>query len=159
MEKGKIIAIRGVVVDVVFEKNVPNIYNAIETEKENSAGTTVIIEVLQQLEDGVVRGIAMGSTDGLKRGDIVKDTGKPISVPVGPNVLGRITNILGKAIDNKPEIETKEYWPIHRHAPDFKKLSNKAEVLETGIKVIDLVAPILKGGKQESKLLILLLQF
>lgn len=147
MEKGKIIAIRGVVIDVAFEKKVPDIYNAIETENKNSAGSNVVIEVLQQLEDGVVRGIAMGSTDGLKRGDTVKDTGKPISVPVGPNVLGRITNILGKAIDNKPEIETKEYRPIHRSAPSFQKLSNKAEILETGIKVIDLIAPILKWGK------------
>lgn len=147
MEKGKIIAIRGVVIDVVFEKNIPELYTAIETETKNAAGNNVIIEVLQQLEDGVVRGIAMDTTDGLKRGDNVKSTGGPISVPVGPEVLGRMTNILGKAIDNKDEIETKERWPIHRPAPKFSKLSNKAEVLETGIKVIDLIAPILKGGK------------
>ncbi|HRX63588.1 MAG TPA: F0F1 ATP synthase subunit beta [Candidatus Absconditabacterales bacterium] len=147
MSTGKITSIRGVVIDVAFEGELPNIYDALETKAKNSEGKTVVIEVLQQLEDGVIKGIAMDTTDGLKRGDEVINTKAPISVPVGPEVLGRITNVLGKPIDNKPEIKGKAKRPIHRPAPKFEELTNEAEVLETGIKVIDLIAPILKGGK------------
>jgi len=107
----------------------------------------VIVEVLQQLEDGYVRGIAMAATDGLQRGDTVTGTGSPIKVPVGPEVLGHIFNVLGETIDGTPQIKTEEKRPIHRPAPEFTKLSTTADTLETGIKVIDLLAPMLKGGK------------
>lgn len=106
-----------------------------------------MIEVLQQLEDGYVRGIAMTATDGLKRGDTVTATGAPISVPVGPQVLGHIFNVLGETIDGTPAIQGEEKWPIHRDAPEFTELATKATTLETGIKVVDLLAPMLKGGK------------
>ena len=144
---GKITSIRWVVIDVAFEGELPNIYDALETKSKNSEGKQVTIEVLQQLEDGIVKGIAMDTTDGLKRWDLVVNSGAPISVPVGPEVLGRITNVLWKAIDNKPEIKGSAIRPIHRPAPKFEDLTNQAEVLETGIKVIDLIAPILKWGK------------
>lgn len=147
MTAGKITSIRWVVIDVAFEWDLPKIYDALETESKNSEGNKVTIEVLQQLEDGVVKGIAMDTTDGLKRWDSVTNSGAPISVPVGPEVLGRITNVLWKAIDNKPEIKGSQQRPIHRSAPAFEELTNQAEVLETGIKVIDLIAPILKWGK------------
>ena len=103
-----------------------------------------MIEVLQQLEDGYVRGIAMDSTDGLKRGDTVINTGAPISVPVGPQVLGHIFNVLGETIDGTPQIVGEDTRPIHRKPPSFTELSTKAETLETGIKVVDLLAPVLK---------------
>lgn len=145
---GKIISIRWVVVDIIFEKNPPKIYDAVEIEGKNAAGKKVIVEVLQQLEDGVVRGIAMESTDGLKRGDAAKNTGDPIKVPVGPGVLGHMFNVLGELIDESDAvIKAEDHWPIHRPAPDFVDLTNKAEIFETGIKVIDLIAPMLKWGK------------
>lgn len=122
----------------------PRIYDAVVLTNKNSAGEEVTVEVLQQLEDGVVRGIAMASTDGIRRGDEATDTGAPISVPVGPEVLGRVFNVLGNPIDNLPAPKTKEKRGIHRPAPDFLDLTNKAEVFETGIKVIDLIAPMLK---------------
>lgn len=147
MKDWLIVAIRWVVVDVDFWDNVPEIYNALLTHDKNSEWKELVIEVLQQLEWGIVRWIAMGSTDWLKRGCKVKDTWAPISVPVWKDVLGRITNILGEPIDNAWKIDSKEKWGIHRPAPEFDKLSNKAEVLETWIKVIDLIAPILKWGK------------
>jgi len=145
--QGKITAIRGIVVDVAFENTPPSILDAIKTNSTNNEGKPVVIEVLQQLEDGVVRGIAMGSTDGLRRWDIVIGSGWPIKVPVGPELLGRMCNVLGEPIDEKEQVKTKEMWPIHRPAPKFLELVNKAEVLETGVKVVDLIAPMLKGGK------------
>lgn len=122
----------------------PRIYDAVVLTNKNAAGEEVVVEVLQQLEDGVVRGIAMASTDGIRRGDEGTDTGAPISVPVGPEVLGRVFNVLGNPIDNLPAPKTKEKRGIHRPSPDFMDLTNKAEVFETGIKVIDLIAPMLK---------------
>jgi F-type H+/Na+-transporting ATPase subunit beta len=143
---GKVISVRGVVVELAFDV-APKIYDAVKLASKNSAGEEVYVEVLQQLEDGVVRGIAMASTDGIKRGDVAENTQAPISVPVGPEVLGRVFNVLGDPIDNLPAPKTKEKRGIHRPAPDFLTLSNKAEVFETGIKVIDLIAPMLKWGK------------
>jgi F-type H+-transporting ATPase subunit beta len=140
---GKVISVRGVVVELAFAV-APKIYDAVKLASKNSAGEDVYVEVLQQLEDGVVRGIAMASTDGIKRGDAAESTGAPISVPVGPEVLGRVFNVLGDPIDNLPAPKAKEKWAIHRAAPGFLDLSNKAEVFETGIKVIDLIAPMLK---------------
>jgi F-type H+/Na+-transporting ATPase subunit beta len=145
--KGKIIAIRGVVIDMVFDSNPPKIYDAVEIVQKNSEGNTVVVEVLQQLEDGVVRGIAMDSTDGLTRGSEAINTGAPISVPVGQGVLGHIFDVLGRPIDGSTDIQASDKWPIHRAAPVFTELTNKAEIYETGIKVIDLIAPMLKGGK------------
>ncbi len=137
------VQIIGAVVDVEFATNaVPKVYDALLVE---DSGTT--LEVQQQLGGGVVRTIALGSTDGLKRGLKVTDTGAPISVPVGQKTLGRIMNVLGEAIDEKGGIETEAKWPIHREAPKFIELSPTTELLETGIKVIDLVCPFAKGGK------------
>jgi len=144
---GKITAIKWVVVEVKFTSDVPRIYDALLVENKNGNGDEVVIEVLQLLEDGIVRGIAMDSTDGLKRWDSVVSTGWPISVPVGEWVLGHMFNVLGKTIDGTPDITSKERWAIHRKSPPFTSLAIKAEPLETGIKVIDLLAPILKGGK------------
>lgn len=139
---GWITQIISVVADIEFEKdNLPNIYNALE------APGGLIFEVEQHLSDTTVRAIAMGSTDGLRRGDQVKDTGKPISVPVGEDSLGRMFNVLGKPIDDGGAVAVKELRPIHQSAPAFKDQSTKTEILETGIKVIDLIAPITKGGK------------
>lgn len=140
-------AIRGIVVDVHFTENVPAIYEAIIVDQKNANDQHVVIEVLQQLEDGYVRGIAMTATDGLKRGDKVTATWAPISVPVGPQVLGHIFNVLGETIDGTPPIKGEETWPIHREPPQFTELTTKATTLETGIKVVDLLAPMLKGGK------------
>jgi len=149
MSKGKIAAIRWVVVDVQFPEGekLPSIYEALETQTKNSDGEKVVIEVLQQLEDGIVRGIAMTSTDGLKRWDEVVATGSPIKVPVWPQVLGHIFNVIWKTIDWTPDVEGEDRWAIHRPAPKFTNLSTKAEILETWIKVVDLLAPILKWGK------------
>lgn len=144
---GKIVSIKGVVVEVMFEQEMPKVYDALRVLTKNTIGNHVVIEVLQLLENGIVRGIAMDSTDGLKRGDEVENTGNPIQVPVGPEVLGHIFNVLGNPIDGTEKIDAKQHWPIHRPAPVFTELSTKAEILETGIKVIDLLAPILKGGK------------
>lgn len=147
MNTGLITQIIGPVVDVKFETNLPEIYTALEIERENQ--DKLILEVQQQLSGGVVRTIAMTSTDGLKRGTKVINTGKPISVPVGPLTRGRIFNVLGQAVDGQPfkaDAKTKTY-PIHRPAPKFTEQSTKTEILETGIKVIDLICPILKGGK------------
>lgn len=143
MSTGKVVQIIGGVVDVEFSPDsVPKIYDALAIE---SASLT--LEVQQQLGDGIVRTIAMGSTDGLQRGVSVMDTGAPINIPVGLKTLGRIMNVLGDPIDDKGDIGEEERWPIHRDAPKFVELAPTTELLETGIKVIDLIAPFTKGGK------------
>lgn len=143
MSTGKVVQIIGGVVDVEFSPDsVPKIYDALAIE---SASLT--LEVQQQLGDGIVRTIAMGSTDGLQRGVPVMDTGAPINIPVGLKTLGRIMNVLGDPIDEKGDIGEEERWPIHRDAPKFVELAPTTELLETGIKVIDLIAPFTKGGK------------
>ena len=135
----------GPVVDVCFDEGtLPSIYNAL-TMKIGERSLTV--EVAQHIGDNVVRCIAMASTDGLKRGEEVTDTGKPISVPVGRDTLGRIFNVLGETVDNKPFESDAEHWDIHRPAPSFNELATSTEVLETGIKVVDLICPFAKGGK------------
>ncbi len=140
---GKISQVIGAVVDLQFkEDQVPAIYNAIEAGPKK-----VILEVQQHLGDGMVRSVAMASTDGLVRGMDAVDTGAPISVPVGDEVLGRIFNVLGENVDGKEQVKTKRTLPIHRFAPKFEEQDTTAEVFETGIKVIDLIAPFIKGGK------------
>ena len=135
----------GPVVDVRFEEGfLPSIYNALTMQKGDK---TLTVEVAQHIGDNTARCIAMSSTDGLKRGTPVTDTGKAISVPVGRETLGRIFNVLGDAVDNRPSPETEERWNIHRPAPEYDELSTSTEILETGIKVIDLICPYSKGGK------------
>jgi F-type H+-transporting ATPase subunit beta len=141
---GKIIQLIGAVVDVRFEGELPEIYTALEV---NNGGNNLILEVAQHLGESSVRTIAMDATEGLKRGDEVKNTGAPISVPVGPETLGRIINVIGQPIDERGEVKTKEKWPIHRQAPKFTEQSTETEQLVTGIKVVDLLAPYAKGGK------------
>jgi len=143
-KKGKITQIIGAVVDVNFESDLPEIYTALEA---NNSGNKLILEVAQHLGENDVRTIAMDATEGLKRGDEVMNTGAPISVPVGPETLGRIINVVGESIDEKGEVKTKEKWPIHRAAPKFTDQATETEQLVTGIKVIDLLAPYAKGGK------------
>ena len=143
MSTGKIIQVIGAVVDIEFAREeVPNINDALVADE---SGTT--FEVQQQLGDGVVRTITMGSSEGLRRGLEVRNTGAPISVPVGKATLGRIVDVLGTPIDYKGAIGTDERWAIHRKAPAYDELSNSTELLETGIKVIDLLCPFAKGGK------------
>ena len=143
-KNGKITQIIGAVVDVNFENELPEIYTALET---NNSGNKLILEVAQHLGENDVRTIAMDATEGLKRGDEVVNTGSPISVPVGPETLGRIINVVGESIDEKGDVKTKEKWPIHRPAPKFTDQATETEQLVTGIKVIDLLAPYAKGGK------------
>ena len=143
-KKGKITQIIGAVVDVNFEEDLPEIFTALEA---NNSGNKLILEVAQHLGENDVRTIAMDATEGLKRGDEVTNTGSPISVPVGPETLGRIINVVGESIDEKGEVKTKEKWPIHRSAPKFTDQATETEQLVTGIKVIDLLAPYAKGGK------------
>ena len=143
-KKGKITQIIGAVVDVNFETDLPEIYTALEV---SNSGNKLILEVAQHLGENDVRTIAMDATEGLKRGDEVLNTGAPISVPVGPETLGRIINVVGESIDEKGEVKTKEKWPIHRAAPKFTDQATETEQLVTGIKVIDLLAPYAKGGK------------
>jgi F-type H+-transporting ATPase subunit beta len=143
-ETGKITQVIGAVVDVQFDEHLPEILNALECENN---GKRLILEVAQHLGEGTVRTIAMDATEGLVRGADVKDTGGPITVPVGTATLGRILNVTGDPIDEKGPIETDERRPIHAAAPDFADQSTEAEVLVTGIKVIDLLAPYAKGGK------------
>jgi len=143
-KNGKITQIIGAVVDVNFENNLPEIFTALEV---SNSGNKLILEVAQHLGENDVRTIAMDSTEGLKRGDSVINTGSPISVPVGPETLGRIINVVGESIDEKGEVKTKEKWPIHRPAPKFTDQATETEQLVTGIKVIDLLAPYAKGGK------------
>ncbi len=143
-KKGKITQIIGAVVDVNFENDLPEIYTALEV---NNGGNKLILEVAQHLGENDVRTIAMDATEGLKRGDAVINTEAPISVPVGPETLGRIINVVGESIDEKGEVKTKERWPIHRQAPKFTEQATETEQLVTGIKVVDLLAPYAKGGK------------
>ncbi len=143
---GKIIEIKGGVVDAVFEiENLPKIYDALVVEVED--GDDLVLEVENHLGGGEVRCVAMGPTPGLRRGMKVTGTGGPIMVPVGEQVLGRVMNVLGQPVDGKGEIVSNEYYPIHRLAPSFEEQSTEVEVFETGIKSIDLVAPFTKGGK------------
>ena len=143
--KGIVSQVMGPVVDVTFEEGfLPSIYNALTMPNGDK---TLTVEVAQHIGDNVVRTIAMSSTDGLKRGTPVTDTGKSICVPVGRPTLGRIFNVLGDTVDNLPFEDQAERWDIHRAAPPYSELSTSTEVLETGIKVIDLICPYAKGGK------------
>ena len=142
---GTVIQVIGPVLDIRFADNqLPDLLNAIEVPVGNE---TIVAEVAQHIGDNVVRCISMGSTDGLQRGTIATDTGAPISVPVGEECLGRVFNLLGQPIDNGPAPETKEHWPIHRPAPSYDEQQSATEILETGIKVVDLICPYSKGGK------------
>ncbi|OIO07586.1 F0F1 ATP synthase subunit beta [Candidatus Falkowbacteria bacterium CG1_02_41_21] len=134
----------GVVVDVYFAEKLPEIYQALEVDNN---GSRLVLEVSQHTGSNLVRAIAMGTTDGLKRGDEAVDSGSPISVPVGKETLGRIFNVLGEVVDGGAPVETEKRYPIHRTAPKFTDQSIQTEILETGIKVIDLICPIVKGGK------------
>jgi len=143
MSQGKIVQCIGAVIDVEFSReSIPKVYDALIME-----GSELTLEVQQQLGDGVVRTIALGSSDGLRRGMMVKNTGKQITVPVGTKTLGRIMDVLGRPIDEMGEIGAEQYMSIHREAPAFDELSASTELLETGIKVIDLICPFAKGGK------------
>ncbi|MCR5056978.1 MAG: F0F1 ATP synthase subunit beta [Clostridia bacterium] len=147
MEKhiGKVVQIIGPVLDIRFENgHLPDLLNAIEINHE---GKKIVCEVAQQLGDDVVRCIAMSSTDGMSRGEEAIDTGAGISVPVGKETLGRIFNLLGEPVDNGPEVKATERWPIHRDPPSYSDQDATTEILETGIKVVDLIAPYAKGGK------------
>ena len=150
MNQGIIAQIIGPVLDIDFsDGKLPSILNAVRVPRINADGKQedLICEVQQHLGEDRVRAVAMDSTDGLTRGVPAYDTGAPISVPVGPNSLGRLINVTGQTIDGGPQIVSKYSWPIHRDAPKFEDLSTKAEILETGIKVIDLLEPYSKGGK------------
>ena len=143
MSSGRIVQIIGAVIDVEFTREtVPKIYDALSIN-----GTEIILEVQQQLGDGIVRTIALGSTEGLRRGLDVDDTGAPVTVPVGEETLGRIVDVLGRPIDERGPIGAKQTMPIHRDAPSYEELAISNELLETGIKVIDLICPFAKGGK------------
>ncbi|WP_296205783.1 F0F1 ATP synthase subunit beta [Psychrobacter sp. UBA3962] len=143
MSSGRIVQIIGAVIDVEFNRtDVPQIYDALVVD-----GTETTLEVQQQLGDGVVRTIAMGSTEGLKRGLPVTNTGAPITVPVGDATLGRIMDVLGRPIDEQGPVNSEDHWSIHRQAPSYDEQANSTDLLETGIKVIDLLCPFAKGGK------------
>ena len=147
---GRVEQVTGVVVDAVFPGDLPGIYSAVKIEVPEGDGRRAIdlvCEVQQHLGDNRVRTVAMDATDGLERGDEVVDTGGPITVPVGRETLGRIFNLLGEPIDQKEPVKGDERWPIHRPAPDVEDLTPTQEILETGIKVVDLLAPYPKGGK------------
>lgn len=144
MNQGRILQIMGPVVDVEFGEELPEIYSALRV---NIKRTSLILEIQQHLGWNTVRCVAMGPTEGLCRGMVVEDLAQPISVPVGPETLGRLFNMLGEPIDEKGPVKAKSTRPIHRKPPTFKEQSTKVEILETGIKIIDLIAPIVKGGK------------
>ncbi|TWB62181.1 F0F1 ATP synthase subunit beta [Nitrospirillum viridazoti] len=141
---GRITQVLGAVVDVQFDAELPAILNALHTQNE---GKTLVFEVAQHLGENTVRCIAMDSTDGLVRGTSVTDSGSPIQMPVGPNTLGRILNVIGEPIDERGAVASEKTYPIHRSAPEFAEQATDAQILVTGIKVIDLLAPYLKGGK------------
>jgi F-type H+-transporting ATPase subunit beta len=143
---GRITQIQGGVIDVAFSGgDLPNVYDALEINRENE--TPVVLEVQKHLGNGVVRCVAMDSTDGLQRGADVTQTGAPIHVPVGNATLGRIFNVLGQTVDGKGPVEADTYYPIHRAAPGFDEQAIGIEIFETGVKAIDLIAPFTKGGK------------
>ncbi len=143
---GHVVQVLGAVVDVQFPpEHLPEIYHAVEVEREDQE--SLILEVQQQRGNEIVRTVAMDATDGLRRGQVAIDTGAPISVPVGPASLGRIFNVLGRPVDERGPVEADTYYPIHRPAPEFKDQVTKADLFETGLKVIDLIAPFTKGGK------------
>jgi F-type H+/Na+-transporting ATPase subunit beta len=142
---GKLIEIKGVVIDAVFPGTLPAIYSALRITRPD--GGDLVAEVQQHLGDDRVRAVAMDSTDGLARGIDVVDTGTSISVPVGEGTLGRLWNVIGDPIDEKEAPADMERWPIHRDPPEFDQLSAKVEIFETGIKVVDLIAPYVRGGK------------
>lgn len=148
--QGRVVQVIGAVIDVEFASgHLPEIYNALEITGKNPAGEDkrVIVEVQQMLGDNRVRTVAMGSTDGLTRGMLAVNTGQPITVPVGTGTLGRILNVLGEPVDEMGPVDAAEHWPIHRHAPDLTDLETETVVFETGIKVVDLLEPYIKGGK------------
>ncbi|HPJ23946.1 MAG TPA: F0F1 ATP synthase subunit beta, partial [Bacillota bacterium] len=149
--KGKVVQVMGPVVDVEFQGEMPQINNAltikIPAKQNNGNEINLTLEVSLFMGGGILRTIAMDSTDGLKRGMEVTDTGQPISVPVGKITLGRLFNVLGEPIDGKPLEGNPEYMPIHKDAPKIEDLNAETEILETGIKVVDLLAPYIKGGK------------
>lgn len=145
MNAGRIVQVIGPVVDVKFDQNLPGIYNSLSVTTDD--GRQVVMEAMHQMGDNVVRCVAMSSTDGLVRGMQVADSGSPISVPVGKETLGRLLNVLGEAIDGGEPVQAQTTWPIHRPAPKFEDQRPAAEILETGIKVVDLLAPYAKGGK------------
>ena len=151
MQVCKVVQVIGAVVDIAFDddKELPAIYNAIHVKDDKaSVPVDVICETMQHLGDGVVRAVAMSSTDGMVRGMKAVDTGRAIAAPVGDGCLGRIFNVLGQTVDNDPtKVDAADYWPIHREAPAFKDQSPAAEIFETGIKVVDLICPYAKGGK------------
>ena len=150
MNKGKIVQVVGPVIDVRFEPGqLPALYNSVKVTNPSISDRewNLVVEVAQHLGDNVCRCVAMDSTDGLVRGQDAVDTGGPITIPVGPETLGRIMNVIGEPVDELGEIPTKKRYPIHRHAPSFEDQSTKVEILETGIKVVDLLAPYAKGGK------------
>ena len=149
MNTGKIVQIIGAVVDVQFDASkIPEIYNALEVFLEvDGRKTRLVLEVQQHLFEGLVRTVAMSSSEGLRRGMEVVDTGKPISVPVGKGVLGRILNVIGEPVDNRGPVEAETSLSIHRNPPNLLEQSTEAKILETGIKVIDLICPFIKGGK------------
>src|SRR3989338_1047172 len=146
MSTGKILQIIGPVVDVEFPEGakLPALLNALEIKREKG---NLVLEVARHLGSQRVRTVSLGPTDGLQRDTEAHDTGSSIAVPVGPEILGRLFTVLGKTVDNKPDVAFKKYWPIHRKAPAFPDQSTKTEIFETGIKVIDLIAPMVKGGK------------
>ena len=148
---GKVVQVIGPVLDVAFEsEHLPELYNALRLRGKSDSGADidVVVEVQQHIGRNQVRAVAMSSTDAVVRGMDVEDTGGPITVPVGEAALGRILNVLGNPVDNGPPIpDTVERWPIHRPSPDFADLEPKTEIFETGIKVVDLIAPFVKGGK------------
>jgi F-type H+-transporting ATPase subunit beta len=141
---GRVAQVIGAVVDVEFDGSLPDILNALETENN---GRRLVLEVAQHLGESTVRAIAMDATEGLVRGQPVKDMGEPIKVPVGPATLGRILNVVGEPVDEAGPVSTKHYAPIHRPAPEFVEQSTEAEMLPTGIKVVDLLCPYARGGK------------
>ena len=145
INKGTVIQVQGPVLDIRFsDDQLPQLLSAIEIPNGDK---TIVAEVAQHIGDNVVRCVAMSSTDGLQRGVEAIDTGAPISVPVGEECLGRVFNLLGQPIDNKAPVSTEEHWPIHRPAPSYEEQQPATEILETGIKVIDLICPYAKGGK------------
>ena len=143
MSQGTVVQVIGAVIDVEFSRQeLPKIYDALEVEGEG-----LVLEVQQQLGDGIVRTIAMGQTEGLQRGAKVSNTGDAVKVPVGEKTLGRILNVLGEPIDGKGDVGAEEKMPIHRAPPSYEDQAESSEILETGIKVIDLMCPFAKGGK------------